>query len=120
CRGWKRLPCPRVCPPSALPRVILLGLSPALPQSQKMCAQDQQVISSRVPDAVQRERQRSGAPLIRDRQRPERSRVCSASLHAAVRPGHERSEWCTDSTTGSVCSLSRLRGRVGEGVSLHV
>src|SRR5262249_40840848 len=26
------------------PRVILLGLSPALPRSQKMCAQDQQVM----------------------------------------------------------------------------
>src|SRR5215472_8032257 len=39
------LPRPRVCPPSALPRVILLGLSPAPPRSQKMCAQDQQVMS---------------------------------------------------------------------------
>src|SRR5215813_850673 len=43
-----------------------------------------------VPDAMQRERQRSGASLIRDRYRLERSRVCSASLRAALRPGHER------------------------------
>jgi hypothetical protein len=54
----------------------------------------------RVPDAVQREAHadkscspgkvaRSGAPLIRDRHRLERSRVCSASLRAALRPGHE-------------------------------
>ncbi len=34
----------------------------------------------RVPDAVQRERQRSGATLIRDRHGAERSRVCSAPL----------------------------------------
>jgi hypothetical protein len=44
-----------------------------------------------VPDATQRERQRSGASLIRDRHRLKRSRVCSASLRAALRPGHERS-----------------------------
>jgi len=37
----------------------------------------------RVPDAVQRERQRSGASLIRDRHRLGRSRVCSASLRYA-------------------------------------
>jgi hypothetical protein len=36
-----------------------------------------------VPDAMQRERQRSGASLIRDRHRLERSRVCSASLRYA-------------------------------------
>src|SRR5262249_36879537 len=35
----------------------------------------------RVPDAVQRV---SGAPLIRDRHGPKRSRVCSASLRAAL------------------------------------
>jgi hypothetical protein len=44
---------------------------------------------SRVPDATQRERQRSGASLIRDRHRLERSRVCSAPLRAALRPGYE-------------------------------
>ena len=37
---------------------------------------------------------RSGAPLIRDRHRLERSRLCSAPLHfiarAALRPGQER------------------------------
>jgi hypothetical protein len=45
------------------------------------------------PDAVQRakrvyarERAIAGAPLIRDR--PKRSRVCGASLHAAPRPGN--------------------------------
>ncbi len=45
----------------------------------------------RVPDAVQREAKRSGAPLIRDRDRQpsERSRVCSAPLRAALRPGNE-------------------------------
>jgi hypothetical protein len=43
---------------------------------------------SRVPDAVQRERQRSGASLIRDRHGLRRSRVCSAPLRAALRPGH--------------------------------
>jgi hypothetical protein len=32
--------------------------------------------------------QRSGASLIRDRQRLRRSRVCSAPLRAALRPGH--------------------------------
>jgi len=37
-----------------------------------------------VPDAVQRERQRSGAPLIRDRHGPKRSRVCSASQRNQV------------------------------------
>src|SRR6266404_6075491 len=42
-----------------------------------------------VPDAVQREAERSGAPLIRDRHGLERSRVCSAPLRAALRPGHE-------------------------------
>jgi hypothetical protein len=42
-----------------------------------------------VPDAMQRERQRSGASLIRDRYGLERSRVCSAPLRAALRPGHE-------------------------------
>src|ERR1700716_1614685 len=31
----------------------------------------------------------SGAPLIRDRHRTERSRVCSAPLRAALRPGHK-------------------------------
>src|SRR5262249_22114982 len=31
---------------------------------------------------------RSGAPLIRDRRGPKRSRVCSAPLRAALRPGH--------------------------------
>ena len=53
-----------------------------------------------VPDAVQRgprakvsmnpaaESARSGAPLIRDRHGLGRSRVCSASLRAALRPGH--------------------------------
>ncbi len=35
------------------------------------------------------ERLRSGAPLIRDRHGLERSRVCSAPLRAALRPGHE-------------------------------
>jgi hypothetical protein len=42
-----------------------------------------------VPDAVQREAQRSGAPLIRDRYKigMERSRVCSAPLRAALRAG---------------------------------
>jgi hypothetical protein len=44
---------------------------------------------SRVPDAVQRVTKWSGAPLIRDRHRLERSRVCSAPLRAALRPGHE-------------------------------
>jgi hypothetical protein len=44
---------------------------------------------SRVPDATQRERQRSGASLIRDRHRLERSRVCSPPLRAALRPGYE-------------------------------
>src|SRR5262249_1545792 len=39
----------------------------------------------RVRDGVQRV---SGAPLIRDRHGPKRSRVCSASLRAALRPGH--------------------------------
>jgi hypothetical protein len=43
---------------------------------------------TRVPDAVQRETKWSGAPLIRDRHRPKRSRVSSASLRAALRPGH--------------------------------
>src|SRR6266436_2659257 len=33
---------------------------------------------------------RSGAPLIRDRHRAQRFRVCSAPLRAALRPGHER------------------------------
>jgi len=42
----------------------------------------------RVPDAVQRETKWSGAPLIRDRHRSGRSRVCSAPLRAALRPGH--------------------------------
>ncbi len=44
----------------------------------------------RVPDAVQREAQRNGAPQIRDRDRQsiERSRVCSAPLRAALRPGN--------------------------------
>ncbi len=42
-----------------------------------------------VPDAVQREAQRSGAPLIRDRHSLERSRFCSAPLRAALRPGHQ-------------------------------
>jgi len=47
-----------------------------------------------VPDAVQRERPRSGAPLIRDRheggarQDPGSAAHHSASLHAALRPGH--------------------------------
>src|SRR5437660_10534579 len=36
-----------------------------------------------VPDAVQRGAQRSGAPLIRDRRRLKRSRVCSASFRYA-------------------------------------
>jgi len=44
---------------------------------------------SRVPDAVQRVTKWSGASLIRDRHRLERSRVCSAPLRAALRPGHE-------------------------------
>jgi hypothetical protein len=50
--------------------------------------------ASRVPDAVQRERQRSGAPLIRDlreggvRNDPGSAAHHSASLHAAQRPGH--------------------------------
>ncbi len=44
---------------------------------------------SRVPDAVQRVTKWSGAPLIRDRHGLERSRVCSAPLRAALRPGHE-------------------------------
>ncbi len=35
---------------------------------------------------------RSGAPLIRDRHGSERSRVCSAPLRAALRPGHETEE----------------------------
>jgi hypothetical protein len=39
----------------------------------------------RVPDAVQRATKWSGAPLIRDRHGPERSRVCSASLRFASR-----------------------------------
>src|SRR5262249_40128802 len=41
-----------------------------------------------VPDAVQRAAERSGAPLIRDRHGLKRSRVCSAPLRAALRPGH--------------------------------
>src|SRR5262249_43633874 len=49
------------------------GFSPRPPRSQKMCGQDQQVMSLRVRDAVQRETKCSGAPLIRDRRRPERS-----------------------------------------------
>ena len=52
------------------------------------------ISSSRVPDAVQRERQRSGAPLIRDLREggvpndPGSAAHHSASLHAAQRPGH--------------------------------
>jgi hypothetical protein len=42
-----------------------------------------------VPDALQRVTKWSGAPLIRDRHGLERSRVCSAPLRAALRPGHE-------------------------------
>jgi hypothetical protein len=48
-------------------------------------------MSPRFPDAVQRETKWSGAPLIRDRHRLERIRVCSAPFrfaHAALRPGH--------------------------------
>jgi hypothetical protein len=44
-----------------------------------------------VPDAAQHERTRRDAQLIRDRSRTqsvERSRVCSASFYAALRPGH--------------------------------
>src|SRR5207247_7016982 len=44
---------------------------------------------SRVPDAVQRVTKWSGASLIRDRHGLRRSRVCSAPLRAALRPGHE-------------------------------
>src|SRR5262249_1398636 len=52
---------------------VACGLSRAPPRSKKMCAQDQQVMSLRVPDGVQRKTKCSGAPLIRDRHRPERS-----------------------------------------------
>src|SRR5262249_54964691 len=79
---------------------------------------------SRVPDAVQRVTKWSGAPLIRDRHRLERSTqvgftrlahvqapisgkpeigVCSAPLRAALRPGHEsaatRLSWATAGRT---------------------
>jgi hypothetical protein len=49
---------------------------------------DRWLCVSCIPDATQRERQRSGASLIRDRHRLKRSRVCSAPLRAAPRPGH--------------------------------
>jgi hypothetical protein len=54
-------------------------------------------MSPRVPDAVQRETNWSGAPLIRDRHGLERSRVCSAPFrfaHAALRPRHTLLKKC--------------------------
>ncbi len=47
---------------------------------------------ARIPDAVQREAKRSGTPLIRDRNRqlPERSRVCSAPPVAPLRASSAR------------------------------
>jgi hypothetical protein len=46
---------------------------------------------SRVPDAVQRERQRSGAPLIRDRRKGGvRNDPGSAAHHSPIARGDER------------------------------
>jgi|SRR5258708_1760797 hypothetical protein len=58
-----------------------------------------------VPDAVQREAERSGAPLIRDRHGLERSRVCSAPLRAALRPGHE------SAATQHSCTIALVRAK---------
>ena len=69
---------------------VLEIVRPGMEDSESVEKQENTGIGPRVPDAVQRERQRSGAPLIRDRHRLKRSRVCSASLRAALRPGHER------------------------------
>src|SRR2546427_505106 len=67
---------------------------PNLQKNRKIQGSDQPARAnsptpSCVPDAVQRGAERSGAPLIRDRHGLERSRVCSAPLRAALRPGHE-------------------------------
>jgi hypothetical protein len=70
-----------------------------------------------VPDAMQRGAKWSGASLIRDRHRLERSRVCSAPLCAALRPGHERARtnlWVykTMSDEGSLFPACYLQGAV--------
>ena len=58
---------------------------------------------------------RSGAPLIRDRHGSERSRVCSAPLRAALRPGHEteesRRQWPPSARRHWIASTSRFSRR---------
>jgi hypothetical protein len=58
---------------------------------------------SRVPDAVQRATKWSGAPLIRDRHGPERSRVCSAPL------AHSASKTRVNALMGSRCAAPGTR-----------
>jgi hypothetical protein len=56
-----------------------------------------------VPDAVQREASCSGAPLIRDRHSPQRSRVCSAPLR------HSASKTRVNARMASCCAAPGTR-----------
>src|SRR5260370_31174166 len=73
--------------------------------------------TGRVPDVVQRI---SDAPLIRDRHGLKRSRVCSAPLRAALRPGHTSrlapQRWMTG-TDAAPHALARSPRRVSRSTA---